>query len=110
MIMKRASRRCGIATTPSTQLQVEKLKEITLSQHFQIVLDPMLDDVVDARHELLQALQTVVHVGLVAIDVHRRPGQRHHARPELGLHVVEVRPQDHGRHRDDHAHDAVVFI
>ena len=31
MIMKMTSTRGGIATTPSTQLQVEKLKEITLS-------------------------------------------------------------------------------
>ena len=33
MIMKTTSTRGGIATTPSTQLQVEKLKETTLSQH-----------------------------------------------------------------------------
>jgi hypothetical protein len=31
IIMKRTSRRCGTATTPSTQLQVKKLKEITPS-------------------------------------------------------------------------------
>ena len=62
------------------RLVVGQIHQARARDHFQVVLDPMLDDVVDARHELLQALQTVVHVRFVGIDVHRRPGQRHHAR------------------------------
>ena len=59
----------------------------------EVLLHAALDDVVDIRHELLEALQPLLHVRLVGVDVHERPGQGGHAGAELELHIVEVRPR-----------------
>ena len=59
----------------------------------EVVLHAVLDDVVDIRHELLEALQPLLFVRLVGVDVHGRPGQSGHAGAELELHNVEVRPR-----------------
>lgn len=37
---------------------------------------------------------------LVGVNIHACPRQRDHSRPQLVLHIIEVRPQYHRRHRN----------
>ena len=94
----------------SKRLVVGQIHQARARDHFQIVLDAMFDHVVDARHELFQSLEAVVHMSFIRVDVHRRPGQRHHARPQLRLHVVKVGSEDHGRDGNHHRHHSIVLV
>ena len=83
--------------------------EQRLAHDAQVLLDAVLDHVVHVAHELLEAVQALVHVLLVGVDVHARPGQRDHARPQAVLHVVQRGPHERGRDRDDLGRDARVL-
>ena len=87
-----------------------QVHEQRLRDDLEVLLDPVLDDVVDARHELLEPLEAGVDVVDVWVDVERRPRQGRHAGTELPLHVLEVRAQHHRRDGDDLADDAVVLL
>jgi hypothetical protein len=60
---------------------------IMQTHHLEILLDPILYDVVDVHYEFLKLPQTSVYMRLVCVYVHRCPRQHDHAGAEFVLHI-----------------------
>ena len=90
-------------------LVVGHVHEDLARDDLEVLLDAVLDDVLALGDELLEPLQPDVHVQLVRVDVHARPCERDHARPQLELERLQVRLEQARGRRHDPARHALVL-
>lgn len=75
-----------------------------------VVLYPVLNDVVDVQDQLLQFDQAVVDVEDLGLDVHGSPGEGHHAWAQPVLEVQQVRTHEFEQSGPDLAFDTLKLI
>ena len=88
---------------------VGQVHQQTLAHHLEILLDAILHHIVDVANELVKSAKATLNVRDEGVNVHRRPRQRDHARPELVFHVGKVRTENDRRCGDHSGGDAIIL-
>lgn len=86
------------------------MDEHNLRDSLQVIFDSVLDNIIDVDDELFEFLESLVHVGQIALDVHGCPSQCDHTRSEFKVKIFDVRKQEVLADRLDLRVDSLVFL
>lgn len=89
---------------------LRQLDQDHLKNELEIVLDPVIYDIVDCDDQLFQLVEAELHLLEESVDVHRGPGESDHTRLKFEVEVFNVGAEDVFSDGVDHADDSLVLV